>query len=449
MTASKPAAVPLDIGGRRLATAYPHRPPTKKQPDWSWRLVWSAEGANHQRSLGRISDSEVPSALLSYWISEIDPSAGGDLEADRSGVQTLTDLLRAWYAVQEGRKARPLTEATLAIYRRSCEYVRDASIGSISIRALTPSRIGEFVEELADPAYRARRTEKIRASQPDTQTPIKSSSKGYGTATIEAALRVLGIVFKWGREEGYPVPSGLKVADYNPTKGKRGRAKEGRVYRSYTPTQEETAEFFESLKKSPLKLGTLIAWKAGLRISEVAGLRWCDIDQTPFGTVLQVGESSRGKAKTGTRRVAISASTAELISTYRSTDSSPSDYLFQPNAGKRLGGALTGAQEHRGTDYDRQFTFHGLRRRWTLNQLEGGVPVNVYADQSGHSPEVALRHYARVSDQDRAASVLRVDEKTGGNDIYKFLSEKGLTVQEAIALIEAGLAGSVANSVYR
>ena len=46
------------------------------------------------------------------------------------------------------------------------------------------------------------------------------------------------------------------------------------------------------------------------------------------------------------------------------------------------------------------------------------MPINVYADQAGHSPEIALRHYAVVIDRERMAASVRVDATTGANDIH-------------------------------
>ena len=104
---------------------------------------------------------------------------------------------------------------------------------------------------------------------------------------------------------------------------------------------------------------------------------------------------------------------------------------------------MVGAQQRQHIPEERQFTFHGLRRRWCADQIEAGVPINVYADQAGHSPEIALRHYTVITDRERMAARIRVEATTGANDIYAQLVDRGLSVEKALELIDGVLSERV------
>lgn len=376
----------------------------------------------------------MPEALVEAWRG-IDPAS---IEEDRSGIKTIVDLCRAWYAVQEARRVRQLTANTLSIYRHACEYIRDSKLGAVPLKAANGEHVAALVEQMANPAFRAQRAVRIKKAQKavgQTGGP-QAHGRGYGHRTINQTLVVLGIIWKWGREQGYPAPSILPTRFKIETK----RGQDAHVYRDHTPSTDEIEAVLGQMRRTPIRLAMTIAWKAGARVGEVGGLRWGDIERTPHGWVLIIGAGGReGSAKTGTRRVALPAAVAEDILSYRPGSSRPSAHLFGASAGKRLGDRLIAVQQRQGIPVATQFTFHGLRRRWSLDQIAAGVPVSVYADMSGHSPEVALRHYARVSDQDRQAAMLRVEATSGANDVYAYLADKGLTVADAIELIDAAL----------
>ena len=155
--------------------------------------------------LSVLAIADVPGALLDAW-GAIDPAS---IVEDETGIRTVIDLCRAWYATQETRKVRALSKHTLDIYRRSCEYIRDAKLGSRVYTKVSGPDIAAFVEEMASPACRAKRTKKIKVAQDQrgqTAGPL-DDSKGYGDKTINQAIVVLSIVLKWARNNGYQVPA--------------------------------------------------------------------------------------------------------------------------------------------------------------------------------------------------------------------------------------------------
>lgn len=429
MPLNAPEPVELSISGRRLATAYPHRPPGKRTEHWSWRMVWSIGGTRQQRSLGRQPVDQVQSALLKEWAG-IDPAS---IVQDHSGLGSVVSLCRAWYAQLEQRPQETrLSDNTLAIYRRACLYIREA-IGELPVKSLSNDVIRGLVDAMTSPAFRARldtRNKAAAQARGQRSTGAPARGQGYGHRTINHTLTVLGMVLRWGRERDLEVPGGLEPKRYA-IKLKKGQTRSR--YRSYTPTAEEVQAFYERLRKTPIKLAVLIALRTGGRIGELGALRWRDIQAASGGGFVRL------VGKTGTRRVAVGAGVLDEILSFKEPGIDPERRLFRSSFGRRGGAGLVGAQERQAIPLELQFTFHGLRRRWSSDQIQAGAPINVYADQAGHSPEIALRHYAVVTDRERMAARTRVEATTGANDIYAQLVERGLSVEQALELIDGAL----------
>lgn len=93
---SRPDPVPLQVGGRTLATAYARRPPAgrKGTEHWFWIVAFydRSTGKPIQRTLGRIPEALVPTRLAEFY-REVDPTA---VQVDGSGVDTVGNLLRAY-----------------------------------------------------------------------------------------------------------------------------------------------------------------------------------------------------------------------------------------------------------------------------------------------------------------------------------------------------------------
>ncbi len=425
---STPDPVLLEIGSRRLATAYPHRPPTDRKPLWSWRMVWTQRGERKQRSLGRLVVAEVAEAMLGLW-ETIDPAS---IAEDRRRVRRVVDLCRVWYATLEDRpEDTRLSSRTLDIYSRACAYIRD-TIGDRALSTLSSEDVRALAGAMAAPELRARTELKHRkaATRRGQTSGPRARGRGYGHRTINLTLTVLAMALKWGADEGYPVPKGLKPSRYE-IRPKRGERKAR--YRDHTPTPAELQALVGSMRRSAIRLALVVGWRTGGRVSELGALTWGDVEAVPGGGFVRLS------GKTGVRRVSVSPETLAFVLEHQPEDAGAQDLVFDEKFGRRGSSRLTAVQEARGVRKDRQFTFHGLRRRWCSDQIEAGVPVNVYADQSGHSPEIALKHYARVTDRERQAARLRVDERAGARDLYGFLAERGLAVEEAMELLDAAL----------
>ena len=110
-------------------------------------MVWSLDGRRHQRSLGRLPPEEIEGALLKAW-AVIDPSS---ILEDPSGIRTVLDLSRAWYAFAERRPPETrLAQGTLDIYRRAQDAAQAGSAAGMADRAAHRGAGGAAVAPLDD-----------------------------------------------------------------------------------------------------------------------------------------------------------------------------------------------------------------------------------------------------------------------------------------------------------
>lgn len=421
-----PAPIPLVLAGRTLATAYPKRPPSSRSPHWSWRMVFTHSTTRRRtfKALGRLAEADVPKALLGAF-REHSPSR---VRTDKAAVKTVTDLARVWYAAQERREGpAALSPATLDGYRRDCIYIRDL-IGDVKLKQFRQGDCERLRDLMLHPDYRARREASQMRARPFGP---HRNGRGYSTKTTNHALLILGIILNYGKKNGFAMPDPMPAPRKAQIRRKKGDGLS--VYKDYTPSLVEVERFYAALRKKPgaVRLFTLLAWKTGGRAGELGALRWGDIQVSSDGGYIRLD------GKTGVRRVAVTGEVVEEVLSYRRDTDGDNTTLFSSSYGRRASRYLKQAQDAQGIPPERQWTAHGLRRRWSMDVIEAGVPVHVYTDQAGHSPAIALRDYARISDKDRRAAASRVADH---KDIYGFLAEHSMSVDEAIHVLQAHLA---------
>jgi len=421
----KPAPIPLTLGSRTLATAYPYRPPGKRHPVWSWRLAVksSTTGKREFLPLGRLAEAAVPDAMLGAFEAH-DPTA---MATDDGDVRTMTDLLRVWYASLEARTGdAALACGTMDMYRLQAIHLRNL-IGDVRLSDLRQGHFEQVRDRMVEPTYRA-----SRDAERDGKFGPKAKGRGYGARTINQALTVCQIALNHAKKTGVQLPDRVLDPRTFRVKAKRGQERDISRYRDYTPSTEEVSTFYSKLRKRSGAVAhfVFIAWKTGGRSGEIGKLRWSDLEEARDGFYLAL------EGKTGRRRVALSPDVAEEILSFRRPNQGPHDRMFGKTYGARGSAHIVRSLESQGVPEERQFTAHGLRRRWCLDLIESGVPISVYVDQSGHSGSVALEHYARIDDRARRAAAVQVSSH---EDIYGFLGEHGLSVAQAIEILSAHL----------
>ena len=408
---NKPEPVHLRVGGRTLATAYARRAPGTRpgKEHWAWEVHFvRPTGDRSTQSLGRVAVELVGTELARFY-QQVDPSA---VKTDGSGVSTVGDLLRAYFAFLEGRQ-----ETDDAIAENTLLNYKGCSKRLVHYADTTP------LTDLSEPWVMAIRMSLLKAQ-------IRNPNKGYGARTVKATLKFLRQAVLWGRSRGLDLPD-LKVTEALRFKGRRASEK---INNSRTPTEAEVETLYRTMRRSGTKLAMYLMFQTGCRVGESAALRWRDVTRTDDGCWVDFPQG-----KTGPRRTPITDAAYREILSYR-PDGIPEDrHLFTGRAhmSKNTGAAISEACKVGGREIG-PFTSHGLRRLFTDRCIRAGVDLATYADIAGHSIEVALEHYRQVNDDDRIAALHRLTSPST-QSLLRWLVQHNVSDDEAVRVLTAWL----------
>jgi len=265
--------------------------------------------------------------------------ANGNLPASRERFDRYAER---WLDDYRGRTENGLAASTRADYRflirtYAIPYFRHTPMGDIR-----PLDVRNFIDHLAK------------------KKPLKSQrgAKRLSPATVRRIMTPVKAMLS----EAYE----LNVTPINAGKVRViVHADEGRVRRTApkTLTRDQIADVLDELRERDRLLFYTLA-RTGLRIGEVLGLKWRDLENTDDGPVLIVGrQHSRGelrdeaKTEAGHRRVALLPSVSRALIRHRaSTEYAGDDDPIFPT--------LTGTHQDD----------HNVRRRLRPAAKEAGVP---------------------------------------------------------------------------
>jgi integrase len=303
-------------------------------------------------------------------------------------VPTFHQLAELWWV----RNEPELRSSTRVDYRTRLErhllpFFADTRIDQITFDLVERYIAGKLAERV------------VSAKHPD--------GKPLSPRTINMTLTLMAAILDGAVERD--------LIDRNPAKGKSRRVREHEPRRSYLDTTEQIAALLDAageldgMAREDRRhvarraiVATLIF--AGLRIGELCGLRWRDVD-------LAAGWLNVTDAKTdaGRRRVKIrGALRDELLSLRARQPVAPDQFVFATAAGGRpsrdnlRNRVLTPAVElasRRLVEQDRtplpeRITPHSLRRTFASVLYAIGEDPGVVMDEMGHTdPALALRVY--------------------------------------------------------
>lgn len=266
-------------------------------------------------------------------------------------------------------------------------YVRD-EIGALPLARVGPEDISMVLAEVQD--------------------------RGH-MATAHKVRRLLSQAFLWAVRRGRVAAN--PVARVEPVKRRKPPVE------AWTPT--EAAAFLRAAHNDPLYPLFYAAMSTGMRKGELLALRWEDVQ----GDVILVrrtvskgapgGVADGAKTMEGTRRVPISPDLRAVLETHRATTRASKSHLVFPN---RRGGLLSGSHvSKRMRDLAEtagvpRVRFHDLRKTSASLLARSGVPPAVIQARLGHSsPDLALRVYTRVFEEDANRAILDLTALPGGN----------------------------------
>lgn len=173
--------------------------------------------------------------------------------------------------------------------------------------------------------------------------------------------------------------------------------------------ERELERMFASVTNIKHKALLFTAYSAGLRVSEVVGLKLCDID----GKRMQIHiENGKGKKD---RYVGLSLLLLDVLRAYlRKSNPRPTKYLFE---GETPGLPYTSRsaqlvfhQAKRKAGIKKEVSFHALRHSFATHLLERGVDIRYIKDLLGHFSIKTTERYLHVKKEDLITIINPLDE---------------------------------------
>ena len=322
-----------------------------------WRAEWYPAGAGGRlrtRSLGWSSRKDAERAAAALL-------AGGLLdEAPRSQlggeIRTVRQVLDA-YAGQVAKRA-DLSAKSVITYQDALDRLSD-HVGDMPI-----SLIGRSVGT----TYRDR---------------YLTTNGGRGTYTVHNDLSVYRAAVRYLQQCGLSLATPPRVQiQIKPT------------YSHHTPTSADVAATLRHFRTPWHRAAICLLWGTGARVSDIHALRWTDIGED----TLTIPEGT----KTGRRVIPLSPRAREGLALLR--EHYPEHDIWPPQKRLYLSAPLNRATREAGVE---RFSPHGLRRLAVDEMRRAGVPLEVAAAITGHSPTTMIKHYRTVSELEVVAAMRR------------------------------------------
>jgi integrase len=320
--------------------------------------------------------------------------------------KTLDELADEFFAIFEADVVRGVrSEATLSLYRQRYRTHIKRELGSLQIQKISQSDISRFLSRL-----KRRR---------------KSNGELLADWTVRGVYAVLSTLFTHALEQGLLLESPLRRLPRR--ERPRGRnATEARIL-----TAEEVAELLAAATPNYRPILATAAF-TGMRLSELLGLRWQDLD-LKAGFVRVRHQLSRAtedtparlkSLKTGAARrdIVLLPQLAELLSAHRERAfergaARPEDFVFATATGSpryyrnvAVRGIDTAADRAGLNDGELpRLTMHDLRHTYASHLIvDLKLDIVSVSRQLGHKrPSITSDVYAGLFDQARHAEEIR------------------------------------------
>jgi integrase len=308
-------------------------------------VIASGKGRRH-----RVSDLRTVRDLLDYWVG------------------TVVDQDQRWSAgtIKIIRGRTPGLDEEPRLGGSAGRLVRD--LGDVSL------------ERLDVPAMVSWRNKRLK--------------RGDSAHTMLSDLTWLRVAWQWGREVGATPDRPLPHVEIDRPAEESGR----------TPTPDEVARVARWLRAhAPRWAMPLLLLQAatGARISEVAGVRWCDIDGKK--------RTVRVDGKTGPRVIhGVRPDVLAAVHLLRDHVPIPGHLARRSDHEQVVWGVSRYTADEVSRYVDRacealgieRWTTHGIRRMCVDTALRNGAEIAPAARMFGHSPMVMWARYRRITEED-------------------------------------------------
>jgi integrase len=310
--------------------------------------------------------------------------------------QTLTEARRERESLLAGlREGRSATPASLTVRELFADYMQSRNLGA---------RTDAHERDMFDRYLDAIATRRAQGVSPSEVSSILRDLRDRGLAawTRVAVYRILRGTFAHGVRRGVLNRSpadGLAPSERPPQRNER---------EVEALTAEQIASLVRAASSERWRAALGLAGFAGLRLGEIRGLRWGDVDLAA-GTI-SVGRSMGRdgmtvppKTKAGLRVVPIVPALRRMLVAWRlrSPHTRPDELVIATTKGgpvqeRNVRRALDAAKEKAGLDEtEGRLSMHSLRHSWTSALATGGLPATTLARLAGHADAgFTLRVYA-------------------------------------------------------
>ena len=370
----------------------------KKRSKYSWTIVvdlgLKANGKRNQKWKSTKGTKKEAEALLARMLTELED--GVYIEPNKT---TVTEYLTKWLASID-------TMLSAKTYERYEEIINKhfiPNIGHHKLNKLQPLHIETLYSDM------------LRNGRID-------GKGGLSKTTVEHHHRVLKKALSKAVKWQYLGRNPCDAVD--PPKPEKKDIQ--------TLTVEETQQFIEKAKSSTIYLPVLLAVTTGIRLGEVCGLQWMDIDlDNKRLSIRQVMCESRRygviikepKTKNSKRSIALSKTTVEALRQYKAEVSKlrlqlgiglkKEDLIFEKTPGDRMTPTRVSSAYNWFIHKNKlkRVSFHALRHTHATHLLEGNIHPKIVSERLGHATiGITLNTYSHVLPNMQEEAANKIDE---------------------------------------
>lgn len=294
----------------------------------------------------------------------------------KSGSQTLSEYAAGWLPT--------CTNKPEALYRHSLAWGRmEPYIGKRTLDALTAENVKRMVDRL---------------------------NERYSPKTVRITIATLSMMLSDARDAGLTPRNVASRIRYLPELTESDR-------RAFSLDTFHSLVACAPEGHAPM---LAIAGLTGMRIGELLGLKWANVQSDSIIVERQVRASDRkvGKTKTRTARtIPLTAEARYWLDKQRSESVRPDSVWVFPNfygeATPRTN--MRRAFNHAANALGIHATPHEYRHSFGSWSLQAGVPVHVVAEWMGHSPDMLLKVYAHEIEESRSENLGRLEAYLDGD----------------------------------
>jgi integrase len=327
------------------------------------------DSGGHQRL--KTVEGGLMAARKALTAAKAERNAGTPVTADpRLKFDTAAD---AWLAQYAEPNLRP---GTVKSYRTALKRLRP-TFGNRRLTEITPSMVAKYVKS--------------------------KQAAGLKGETVRVHLTTMGAIFRYARRHlgyaGLPPTAALDRLE-------RPNVSDARERRALTSS--EVAAIIEHAPER-VRLLFRFAIETGMRMSEVLGLVWSDLDLSDRPAVnvtaqlSRTGERAPLKTRNSKRRVLITSELAAALKAHKlaSRYSADDDFVFASKRGagrnySNVARDLAATVERAGLDDG--VTFHWFRHTFASRLIAAGWPVTDVASMVGDTVPTLTKVYAHAFD---------------------------------------------------